>query len=200
MLRTILNRIRRQLSSRKPSSHRYTARLRPQLEILEDRLVPASLQPTYLVNLAETVAGSSTLGASVAGQSVLSNTHVVKATAPAKMTFLTQPPASVSDDTTFGTVVAVTDHSGNPVAGVSVTLHVAAAHSGKPVTAKTDAAGQAVFSNLSEGKTGTYRLKASVARLSSVESDQYNVKAGAAAHVAIQLPVSVIAGDRFRRL
>jgi hypothetical protein len=127
-------------------------------------------------NLAEDVAGSYTLAAAATGLSgATSSAFTVKPASAAKLTFVSQPPASVSSGSPFTAAVEVLDKYGNAVSGVSVSLGVSSGTLGGTLTAKSDALGQAVFSNLTDSVLGVHMLKASASGLSSVSSNSFTV-------------------------
>jgi len=151
-------------------------------------------------NLSETVAGTYTLKASVAGQtSISTSSFTIKAGAAAKLAFVTLP-SSVSAGSPFGAVVQVVDQYGNAVAqsGVVVSLALSSGTLSGSLTATTNSAGEALFSNLSDTVAGSYSLSASATGLKS-GSNSLTITALAAAKLSwvTAPPSSVVAGSPF---
>jgi hypothetical protein len=160
-------------------------------------------------NLSENTAGSFSLKASVSGLTAASSTaFTVTPAAAASLSFTTQPPATVNAGTPFSATVQLTDQFGNAVAnsGVSVSIGLATGIGNFSkgtlngvLTATTNAAGQAIFTNLVEDTAGSFNLKASAVGLNSGSSGGFAVTPAAAAKLAFSTlpPPSVTAGSAF---
>jgi hypothetical protein len=135
-------------------------------------------------NLSVPVAGTYTLTASAAGLTSVSSASFTVTPAGSRVSFVTQPPASLHAGTSFSPVVKLADAAGNPVAGVLVSLRMSAGALNGTLTTTTNAAGQAVFSNLSVNLVGSYTLQASVAGLPTASSTSFTVTPAAAARLA----------------
>ncbi len=137
--------------------------------------------------------GDRTLGFSAVGLTgATSNTISVTAGSATQLAITTQPSATVQSGAALGTqpVVQLRDASGNDVAqaGVSVTASIASGGGvlGGTATAATNAAGQAVFSDLAiSGTVGDRTLSFSAGALTGAPSGTITVSAGAAASLAV---------------
>ena len=111
-------------------------------------------------NLLVAKGGTYTLTALVnGGVSATSNSFVVGGVV-ATLSFSTEPPASLLAGATFTPVVLAVDSGDNPVANATITMTISTGSFSGPISAVTNAAGQATFSNLFVTKDGTYTLKA----------------------------------------
>lgn len=126
----------------------------------------------------------------------------ITAGAPATITFTLQPGtnANIMAGSTIPLIAKVTDSSGNPVSGNSVTLAIGSNPGGStlsvttnPVT--TDSSGNATFNGLSLNKVGTgYTLTASDATPLTATSNSFNIVAGAATQLVFTTqPASIVA-------
>ncbi len=149
-------------------------------------------------NLSLTTAGTFTLQAAIGNLNSQSRSITVRAAAAANISFLSQPPASITAGSSFSPVVLVTDQFGNAVAGTAVSLSLSSGKLNGTATVRTNASGQAIF-NLSETMAGTYTLQASVAGLAVISSNSFTVQAAAAARISLvsQPPTRVSAGQSF---
>jgi hypothetical protein len=93
----------------------------------------------------------------------------------AHLSFVSQPPATVQSGSLFGTSLQVLNQNGRPLAGVPVTLHISSGTLGGTTTVTTNAAGLAVFSNLSVTVAGIDTLQASAPGLAGVSSTSFTV-------------------------
>jgi hypothetical protein len=120
--------------------------------------------------------GNYTLQFSAPGLSAAtSNPITLLAGPPANITITTPPSTPATNDEVFSgqPVITITDASGNPVAGVTVTASIASAPSGTSslggaVSDNTDAAGKVSFANLKiVGPVGDYTLGFAAGTLST---------------------------------
>lgn len=129
-------------------------------------------------DLSDTVANAKvTLTASAANlKSIVSEPFAITAAAAAKLAFVTQPTATKAGSVLKPVAVKVTDKFGNPVAGIAVTLTASSGKLNGTVTVKTNAAGEAIFNNLSDSTVdGELHLTASAAGLASILSNPFNI-------------------------
>ena len=126
----------------------------------------------------------------------------ITAGAPATIAFALEPGpnANITAGSTIPLIANVTDSSGNPVSGDSVTLAIGnnpgsstLSVTTNPVT--TDASGNATFNGLSLNKVGTgYTLTVSNATPLTATSNSFNIVAGAATQLVFTTqPASVVA-------
>ncbi len=151
-------------------------------------------------NLAEKTVGTYTLTATApSGLGTVSNQFVVSLSeALEKMTFTTQPTASVAGNALSGPVVVeIVDRYGNLVSGDTVNLAISSPgvlNSGS-ATAVTDSTGQATFSGLTVDKSGAYTLTASSNGLPSAVSGKFAISASTPAALAlVSQPQNTCAG------
>ena len=138
-------------------------------------------------------AGQRTLAFASSGLAGAASAAVdVVAGAPASLSVTTQPSSSAQSGAAFPAqpVLQLRDADGNavPRAGVAVTASIASGTGtlGGTATVSTDAAGQAVFTDLSiSGTVGDRTLGFSAAGLAGATSSTVSVSAGAAASLAV---------------
>jgi adhesin/invasin len=116
---------------------------------------------------ANAIAGSYTVAATVAGIAP-AGFNLANVAAGASTLAFVQQPVNTPAGAAMSAAVKLADSSGNPIAGVNVTLTVAgnAATLVGTTTAATDANGLATFANLSIDTTGTFQLQAAAGALS----------------------------------
>jgi hypothetical protein len=129
--------------------------------------------------------GVRTLRFTAGSATATSGNVTVNAGNPATVTINTQPPSSVQNGATFGTVpvVTVTDGAGNPVQSQSVSVSVASggALSFTNGTATTNSSGQATFTGLvATGLVGSRTLRFTAGSAQSTPSNSVNVTPGQA--------------------
>jgi len=148
-------------------------------------------------NLSDTKEGTYTLNAISGLTSTTSNPFNITAAAPSKLTYVTQPNNTTAGATLNAVTLQLVDKYGNDVPNTNVAI---AASPGALSTGTspimTDAAGQAVFSDLSEDIVGTYTLQATVVGLATVKSNSFKITNGALATlVYLTQPNSTTAGS-----
>ncbi len=141
-----------------------------------------------------------TLTASASGlRSVRSNTFNILALRGTSLAFTNQPTDATAGSNLGPVTLTLLDTNSNPVAGVPVTISVSS--SGRlvgTIGVVTDLSGDAVFSNLSEGRVGSFTLKATAQGMSTI-SDSFTITAGAAAKLTfLTQPVNASAGSTIR--
>ena len=100
------------------------------------------------------------------------------ASTPAQIVFQTQPADTAAGSAINPVTVRVTDGSGNPSAGVTVTMTAQGPGSvSGTTTATTDSNGQATFSNLIITTTGSYQLRAAAGSVTRL-SNSFNITGG----------------------
>ena len=128
---------------------------------------------------ANAIAGNYAVQAAVAGGGSASF-NLTNVSGGASTLAFTQQPVNTAAGAAMSVAVKLVDGSGNPVAGVSVTLTVPdnSATIIGGATVATDAGGLASFSNLSINKTGMYQLQATAGALSVLSSSFQITPAG----------------------
>ncbi len=143
-------------------------------------------------------AGTFTLTARTGTISTVSSPFVITAGAPTAMAFVKQPTTTAVGSTISAVAVLLKDKFGNLVSGASVAVALSRgslASGTTPVT--TNAAGQAVFSDLAINTMGIYALLASVTGLPRFSSQAFAVTPGAAAALTfLTQPRGTTAGAR----
>ncbi len=115
-----------------------------------------------------------TLTAATGNITGTSSKIVVSAAAAAKLVFTSAPPSSVVRNSTFNVTVQLEDKYGNYVSHPGVNIGLQQAGGGTlngAHTVTTNAAGQAVFTNLSEGADGQFTLDATASGLTSASAE-----------------------------
>jgi IPT/TIG domain len=125
-------------------------------------------------NLSVSTAGSYTLTASAAGAAG-AVTSPFTITAAATLSFATQPVDTVSYAALSPVTVQVEDASDQPVSGAAVNIGISSGTLSGTLTAISNAAGQAVFSDLSVSPAGAYTLTASVAGVTIATSNSFAI-------------------------
>lgn len=133
---------------------------------------------------------------------------IISLTAPStpQLTISTQPSASAQNGVAFAQqpVILLRDGSGNAASGVVVTAAIASGGGalGGTLTATSDAAGLAVFTNLSiTGTVGSRTLGFTALGFPAAQSNSINITPGPATHLTIttQPPSSTASGTPFTR-
>ena len=146
--------------------------------------------------LSDTTAGTYTLTATSGTVTTLSSQFIIAPAAASKLTFTTEPPASITANSAFAAAVQVTDSYGNLVPNASVTLSPSSGTLTGTKTVLTDATGTATFGGLAMSTVGTaYTLTATASTLTA-QSTSFNVTPGALAALAFTIqPASTTAGS-----
>ena len=105
--------------------------------------------------LSDTTAGTYTLTATSGTVTTLSSQFIIAPAAASKLTFTTEPPASITANSAFAAAVQVTDSYGNLVPNASVTLSPSSGTLTGTKTVLTDATGTATFGGLAMSTVGT---------------------------------------------
>ncbi len=146
--------------------------------------------------LSDTAAGTYTLTATSAGVTTLSSQFIIAPAAASKLTFTTEPPASITVNAAFPVAVQITDAYGNPVPGASVTLTPSWGVLNGVSTVSSDANGTASFSGLSMGTVGNSATLTAAAGTLTVQSTSFNVTPGTLTTLSFTVqPIGTTAGS-----
>ncbi len=152
-----------------------------------------------LSGLSVNIAGTYTMTATGGGLTTTSTPFVISAAPASVLSFVNQPGTTSAGSVIGPLTVGLWDSFGNPLANTTVRVALAGgSFSSGTIALATNAAGEAVFSNLITNKVGSYTLSLSTASLPSVSSKSFNVISAAPMLSFVTQPVNASAGVTLR--